>query len=73
MSELIFGPSADWLPLSGIESLQPRLDGGYDLPKRKKITSFIVSQIVETNHPTLFDELDEYENPFDEDPEQTLF
>lgn len=73
MSELIFGPSAEWLPLSGLESLQPRLDGGYNFPIIKKISNFVVKQIVVTNQPTLFDELDELENHIDEDPEQTLF
>jgi len=73
MSELIFGPSADWLPLSGIESLQPRLDGGFDLPKRKKIVKYIVKQVVIDNHPKLFDEQDEYSGTTDEYPEQSLF
>ncbi len=81
MSELIFGPSAEWLPLSelGIEFVQPRLDGGYDMPKVKLLGEFICRNVVKLpnpNQPSLFDEIDgticeteitEYPTLFDED------
>lgn len=65
MQEYIFGPSADWLPLTikEGEAIQPRLDGGYDYPSLKKFGSYIinakVSEVVDYGHPTLFDMLDE--------------
>ena len=79
MSELVFGPSADWLPLinSQYECLQPRLDGGYDVPKIKKIGDFICHKIVsrapDSNQPTLFDEISDTICETESTEELTLF
>lgn len=65
MSELIFGPSIEWLPnikLKG-EVIQPRLDGGYNLEPVKKIGGFICKNAQKDfrnhNQPNLFEDITE--------------
>lgn len=65
MSEYIFGPSAEWLPgiLPEGESIQPRLDGGYDFKPIRNLGSYAIKESYAPRHnpnqPTLFDEFNE--------------
>lgn len=78
MSELIFGPSADWLPLMGLEHecIQPRLDGGYDMPRAKRLGHFICNNVIklpDPNQPSLFDEISDTICESDLTEQPTLF
>ena len=78
MSELIFGPSADRLPLMQNECVQPRLDGGYDFTQARKIGDLVCSSIIKSmiynlNQPTLFDDDESMLKSFEFYEQPTLF